>query len=717
MSVIRILGGSLAFVLLACRPVVPEAEPSPSPVPPPAPRLISSSPSNLARFADESELRAYLDRIRRLEAVERAHLERRRRTESPVDVWDGVSEMVAAGSPTVSNPSTSVVAFDAVAAYVPSLEVSDLASITNNQERGVDEGDIVKRIGRFLIVLRRGRLHSIEIGTRAGDLLRLVDVQDVFPLPFRHEAWYDEVLVEGDRVVVLGYSYETEATEIAVFELDRRGRFHHRASHAIRSSDYYSWENYGSRLVDGKLVIYSPIDLADFRDGGGDPWPVHSTWGRDGLDPHWRPLVEDVEIVAPVQAGFPTTLHAVIDCRIDAALLECGARGIVGSWDAVHYVSPSAVYLWTRGGRAPFDPMAMDPDDYARWLEAEGDGPFIVRWPFVTDEAMVHRIPFDASPIGVVEVAGAPYDQFSFRQSGDFLDLFLVREHEQERAQEPGRDRRGNRSTPSLWRIPLASFERALDDPIRVESTTLPGLASDGWCREQRFVADHLLYADCPKDASGRTLHGVHVVDLESDGVAEFVEMPGDVARIEPLGDHALIVGDGLSRDPEWVGSHLTPILLGREVRRMASYFLPELVEVENRSHAFNWTSRTPGFLMGLPFASLGAKWRGAVASDPDRVDLDPPSLIAYFTMSESGNLAEVGRLAERRPVRPPPDDCETSCFDWYGSVRPIFLDDRIFGLLGDELVEGRLQYRGIRELQRVRLRRWGSFDVFGTGD
>jgi hypothetical protein len=39
---------------------------------------------------------------------------------------------------------------------------------------------------------------------------------------------------------------------------------------------------------------------------------------------------------------------------------------------------------------------------------------------------------------------------------------------------------------------------------------------------------------------------------------------------------------------------------------------------------------------------------------------------------------------------------------DWYGNARPIFIGDRVYALLGYELVEGRLQGDGITELRRV---------------
>jgi hypothetical protein len=32
--------------------------------------------------------------------------------------------------------------------------------------------------------------------------------------------------------------------------------------------------------------------------------------------------------------------------------------------------------------------------------------------------------------------------------------------------------------------------------------------------------------------------------------------------------------------------------------------------------------------------------------------------------------------------------ECETSCYDWYGNTRPIFLGGRAFALMGSELAE-----------------------------
>ena len=39
---------------------------------------------------------------------------------------------------------------------------------------------------------------------------------------------------------------------------------------------------------------------------------------------------------------------------------------------------------------------------------------------------------------------------------------------------------------------------------------------------------------------------------------------------------------------------------------------------------------------------------------------------------------------------------------DWYGNARPLFLQGRVFALLGYELVEGALKEGQIREVRRV---------------
>ena len=47
---------------------------------------------------------------------------------------------------------------------------------------------------------------------------------------------------------------------------------------------------------------------------------------------------------------------------------------------------------------------------------------------------------------------------------------------------------------------------------------------------------------------------------------------------------------------------------------------------------------------------------------------------------------------------------CASSCVDWYGNARPVFWRERIFALLGPELIEGVRQGGQLREANRVLL-------------
>ena len=62
--------------------------------------------------------------------------------------------------------------------------------------------------------------------------------------------------------------------------------------------------------------------------------------------------------------------------------------------------------------------------------------------------------------------------------------------------------------------------------------------------------------------------------------------------------------------------------------------------------------------------------------------------------------FTEVGALAARNEEVA--DHCVASCADWYGNARPIFWRGRVFGLLGYELVEGRLESGRMREVRRT---------------
>jgi hypothetical protein len=75
-------------------------------------------------------------------------------------------------------------------------------------------------------------------------------------------------------------------------------------------------------------------------------------------------------------------------------------------------------------------------------------------------------------------------------------------------------------------------------------------------------------------------------------------------------------------------------------------------------------------------------------------------SAAVLFLRNEGLDLDEIGELEARDTSTN--DNCRASCVDWYGNARPLFIRQRVFALLGYEIVEGSLSADGIQEMRRL---------------
>src|SRR5688572_13796627 len=204
----------------------------------PAVAELAKPKKTLRAFRSEQELRDY---FRSLEEKRKRDAQRR-----------PVAKSAANSNAPSASPAMSA---DGVAAE-SAKDAKEDDSVTNNQHAGVDEGGIVKVHGDHLVILRRGRLFTVRIGDNA---LKPVDAVDAFAPDINPEStWYDEMLVSGDSVVVIGYSYDRGGTEVGLFNINDQGRLSYRSTYHLRSNDYYSSRNYASRLVGNKLIFYAP---------------------------------------------------------------------------------------------------------------------------------------------------------------------------------------------------------------------------------------------------------------------------------------------------------------------------------------------------------------------------------------------------------------------------------------------------------------------------
>ncbi|HVF29781.1 MAG TPA: beta-propeller domain-containing protein, partial [Pyrinomonadaceae bacterium] len=274
-------------------------------------------------------------------------------------------------------------------------------SVTNTQHAGVDEGGIVKVHGNYLVVLRRGRLFTIRIGDES---LRPVDAVNAYaPGIDPSDDWYDEMLISGNTLVVIGYSYGRGGTEINLFGIDGAGDIDYRSTYHLRSNDYYSSRNYASRLIGEKLIFYTPQFLGLYSDPLAQ-FPAVRRWRKGARDTEFKRVVNAVNVYRPekaVESAHGMALHTVTVCDLSGGGFACKASAVLGAPGRVFYVSPNSVYVWTTdwnyGGGKP------------------------------KSSSMLYKMPLDASAPSAIGVTGGPVDQFSFLESEDNHINVLVR--------------------------------------------------------------------------------------------------------------------------------------------------------------------------------------------------------------------------------------------------------------------------------------------------
>jgi len=554
-----------------------------------------------------------------------------------------------------------------MAAPAPAAKLADGAtagkeseSVTNVQHAGVDEGGIVKVHGNHLVILRRGRLFTVSIADGNLEPVSAVDAfsPDIDP----RNTWYDEMLISGDTIVVIGYSYERGGTEANLFQINSAGELTYRSTYQLRSNDYYSSRNYASRLIGSKLIFYTPLYIG-WEDNPVNALPAVRKWHKGATAGEFRRIIAATDVYrteAPNTTGEDTALHTVTTCDLASGDFNCKATSVVGPAGRVFYVSPNAVYVWAT-------------DWNYLWSSK----------PYRRADSMLYRMPLDGSAPTAVRVSGSPVDQFSFLETEDGRLNVLVRSDAAGDGMWKAEVAAGD---AALMRVAVSSFS---DGSSSVSATDyLPLLRVEGYNFQNRFVGDYLIYASgsgwgYPKPTRRAPLYLVRW----TDGSNHQLMLDHGTDRIEQMGHDAVVVGtDGrdlhftsvdLSRSPEVAGEYIRKGASQGELRSQGFFYKPD--------------GEDSGTL-GLPIS---------VPNRPGYRHLFESSAAILFLRNDGGQLSEIGELGSHPEVASD-DKCRASCVDWYGNARPLFVRGRIIALLGYELVEGTRQGGGIAEVQRV---------------
>jgi beta propeller domain-containing protein len=531
-------------------------------------------------------------------------------------------------------------------------------SVTNTQHAGVDEGGIVKLHGDHLVVLRRGRLFTVAVGNGALKPVSAVDAfgPDIDP----RNTWYDEMLISGDKVVVIGYSYERGGTEIGLFDIDRDGNLEYHATYHLRSNDYYSSRNYSSRLIGDKLVFYTPLYLSPWSEDPFKSFPSLRKWRKGADESEFKRIASASHVYKPERRqSFHSwmALHTVTVCDLARSDFACEATAVVGPPGRVFYVSPNSVYVWTTD-----------------WSFSEAQS---------HPSSMLYRMPLDGSAPSALGVSGSPVDQFSFLESEDNHINVLVRSSATGDGMWSAEVATGE---VALMRVPLADFSDGGETAQAANYTRLP--KPEGYAFQNRFVGDYLLYGSgsgwgSPENAKRPSLY----LAPWAGGALTELSLQHGVDRIETMGSDTVIVGADQN------DLHFTSVRLGEQPAVVGGYTRKGASQGELRSHGFFYKPEGPDSgLLGLPISGGGR---------PGYMHLIGGSASVMFLRNDMLRLKEIGDLASQAKGSAN-DGCRASCVDWYGNARPLFLRGRIFALLGYEIVEGTLTDGRVREARRV---------------
>jgi hypothetical protein len=540
------------------------------------------------------------------------------------------------------------------------------ASITNVQTAGVDEGDIVKRCGEHLVILRRGRLFTVRVG---GDALQAVAMTNAYaPGTDPRGAWYDELLASDSTVVVIGYNPRRGGTEIGLFDLGPDGAPRYRATYHLRSDDYYASRNYASRLIGRKLIFYTPTLLQPHGPRYDEVMPAVRRWtGADTPSSFQRilPATRVYRTDDEFDPRQPLALHTLTTCDLGGPELRCESTAVLGPAGRVFYVSAGSVYIWTSPlpGRGGAD----------RRLCA------------------LFRIPLDgATPTGL-KTAGVPIDQMSFLEEGGHLNVLLRAEGRGESmwgGEAPSRP--GEREQRlALLRVPLQAFGDGRTAAQATHYRVLP--VGDGgrhrpW--QNRFIGDWLVYGG-----------GDGAWALRPAGSEPAVPLPVDhpVERIEAMGPKMTVLVGNKGAD-----LHFSSLRLGNaRVESAGRHVQAGARQGETRTHGFFYLPQgEEEGLLGLPVVGAASGVPGVTSRGP------APGAAVLYLAQKAGRFSPIGELKSQSDAARVQDACQVSCVDWYGNARPIFLGGRVLALLGYELVEGRIgsHWRGARLTERRRI-------------
>jgi hypothetical protein len=388
-------------------------------------------------------------------------------------------------------------------------------------------------------------------------------------------------LIADRTVIVIGYSNSRGGTEVVLFNLHEGGRLELRGTYILRSDDYYSGENYASRLVGDKLILYTTRGLPEQLDNL-DWLPAMRRWEPTGTTTRFEPIVSGDRVFrknGPLSA-FPT-VHTIVTCEVSVVAFTCSGSVLLADHLSAYYASPAAGYAWTQD-----------------WSE----------YPKRAPRSVVYRFAFDGSPISALQVEGNPSNQLAFLESDDAHLNVVVHRNE-------ARDV----YVASLLRVPLSAFA---DGSVAASADSYRDLATDFDWLASRFIGEFVVVGEAAWASTDKRL----IVARWRSPQMFTLPVQHRVERIESMGEDAIVIGSN-GQDLE-----MTAISLTRNPASVATLSVEGTRQSESTTHGFLYRAESAREgLFGLPL----------LTSSPSDVE----SAWVMFVRNRHLSLESAGRL------------------------------------------------------------------------
>ncbi|ATQ75356.1 hypothetical protein CR152_13145 [Massilia violaceinigra] len=491
---------------------------------------------------------------------------------------------------------------------------------------------IVREHGRHLVLLRRGRLLTVDIGK---DQLKLVAALDARA---QGDEVQEEMAVADGTVALIGR--RPGGTGIALFDIDAAGRLRYRASYQLRAGLHGAAMQESVRQIGSKLVLYSALALDPLAADQLAALPA-LRGALAGADPAAAPFTRIAPAnrihvsEAPIDPDLGLVLHSVTVCDLAMRALRCDASAVLGPPARAFHMAPEAVYVWS----------APHKDDAG---------------------ASLYRMPLNGGAPGAIRVSGAPHDPSAFHESADGHVNVLVGPAG---AGQPSWRGQAGADDLALLRLPLTALSDGSESAAPSSYKQLPAFASQQL--RSRYVGPWLLYG-----SAGDGGAPLYALRWDGTGAPQRLALAHPAEHIAPMGDDAVVTGQAQGE------LSLSSVRL-RQQAALANTHVHALAEDSTAvRHGFHYTSQRPGQgMVGLPLVQTR---QPQAAGEPDNV------VSVLYLRNTALKLRELGTLKAQGGER--------------GDALPLFVQGRVFALMGDELVEGKLKNGRLREVRRIDL-------------